>query len=168
MPHPSASARASPAGPPADPFTGSPGEHYAAGQAGIAASAAHAIGPYSAGQVQAAYQTVKKLLIAANLDPQTLRGGSPDAFASLLVAHQRQEFVSGLDRTGTDRHGYPLSTRDWVVSFAPGTTQFIGSTIKVHGTMSAGAARDGSQEVIQVHFDYLFVYAVEPPGEPAD
>jgi hypothetical protein len=157
-----------PAGPPADPFLGSPAENYAAGQAGIAAPAAHAVGAYSAGQVQAAYQTVKKLLVAANLDPRTLRGGSPDAFARLLVTQQRQEFVSGLNRTGADKQGYPLSTRVWVTSFAPGSTQFVGSTIKVHGTMSAAAARDGSQEVIRVHFDYLFVYAVEPPNEPAD
>jgi hypothetical protein len=168
MPHFSASTPVRPAGPPADPFAGSPADGYADGQAGIVVPAAHALGSYPAAEVQAAYAETRKLLIAANLDPQTLHGGSPDALASLLTAQQRTIFVSGLDKIGADKQGYPLSTREWVTSFAPRSTQFVGSTIKVHGTMSASIAQDGGRDVLRVHADYLFVYAVEPSYEPAD
>jgi hypothetical protein len=164
-PHVSASA---PAGPPADPFTGSPADGYANGQAGIAVPAAHAIGSYPAAEVQAAYAETRKLLIASNLDPQTLHGGSPDALASQLIAQQRTFFVSELNKIGTSKQGYTLSTRGWVQSFAPGTTQFVSNTIKVHGMMSAAVAQDSGRDVLRVHADYLFVYAVEPPHEPAD
>jgi hypothetical protein len=164
-PHVSASA---PAGPPADPFTGSPADRYANGQAGIAVPAAYAVGSYSAAEVQAAYAEARKLLIASNLDPQTLNGGSPDGLANLLTAQQRTFFVSRLNKIGADKQGYPLSTRGWVTSFAPGAMQFVGNTIKVHGTMSAAVAQDNGRDVLRVHADYLFVYAVEPPHEPAD
>ena len=55
-----------------------------------------------------------------------------------------------------------------MASFAPGTTRLIGSIIKVHGTMSAGVAHEGSREVLRIHVNYLFVYPVEPPGRPQD
>jgi hypothetical protein len=158
----------SPAGPPADPFTGSPSDSYADGQAGIVLPAAHAIRGYSAAEVQAAYATTRMLLIAAELDPKTLRGGAPDALASLLIAQQRQFFVSGLDKIGVDKQGDPVSTRNWVTSFAPGTTTLIGPVIKVHGTMSASVGELDGRQALRVHVDYLFVYPVEPPGEPAD
>jgi hypothetical protein len=168
VPHFSASAPARPAGPPADPFAGSPADGYADGQAGIVVPAAHAVGSYPAAEVQAAYAETRKLLIASNLDPQTLRGGSPDALASLLTAQQRTFFVSELNKRGVAKQGYELSTRDWVTSFAPGTTQFIGGTIKVNGTMSAAVARDNGRDVLRIHTDYLFAYAVEPPHDPVD
>jgi hypothetical protein len=168
VPHFSASAPARPAGPPADPFAGSPADAYADGQAGIVVPAAHAVGSYPAAEVQAAYAETRKLLIAANLDPQTLHGGAPDAFASLLITSQRQQFISGLDKTGMSKQGNSLSTRGWVTSFAPGTTQFVTPTVKVHGTMNAELAKVGSQDVLRIHADYLFVYAVEPPKEPAE
>jgi hypothetical protein len=155
-------------GPPGDPFTGSPADGYADGAAGITIPAAGAHGPYSAAQVQAAYTEVRKLLIASNLDPTTLRGGSPAAFASLLTAQQRTVFTSDLDKTGLNSDGRLRSTRAWVASFAPGTASLIGPVIKVHGTMSAGIAQDGGREVLRVHLDYVFVYPVEPPGLPAD
>jgi hypothetical protein len=163
-PHVSAS---TPAGPPADPFTGSPADGYADGRAGIVVPAAHAVGSYSAAEVQAAYAEVRRLLIASNLDPQTLHGGSPDALANLLTAQQRTFFVSRLNKIGADKQGYELSTRDWATSFAPGTTQFIGDTIKVYGTMSAAAAQLNGRDVLRIYADYLFVYAVEPPHDPA-
>jgi hypothetical protein len=165
---PSPPASAGAAGPPADPFAGSPAESYADGTAGITVPAAVAHGPYSAAVVQAAYTGVRKLLIAANLDPATLKGGSPAAFADLLTAQQRAYFVGRLDQTGLDSQGYERSTRAWVASFAPGTTSLVGSVIKVHGTMSAGVAQDSGREVLRIHLDYVFVYPVEPPGVPAD
>jgi hypothetical protein len=159
---------AGPTGPPADPFTGSPADAYADGAAGITIPAAAGHGPFSAAQVQAAYTEVRKLLIAADLDPTTLRGGAPAAFAGLLTSQQRSFFTASLDKTGRNPDYTQRSTRTWVESFAPGTTNFIGSVIKVHGTMSAGLAEDNGRQVLRVQLDYLFVYPVEPPGLPAD
>lgn len=155
-------------GPPADPFSGSPADKWADGAAGFAIPAARSHGQYSATQVESAYQTTKKLLVAASLDQQSVLGGAPTAFADLLTQDQRSEFTSRLNKIGLDKYGDPLSTRGWIVQFAPGTTKLVGSKIKVRGTMSAGAAKDGGDPVLRVTIDYIVVYAVEPPRAPAD
>jgi hypothetical protein len=163
-----ASETAAVGGPPADPFTGSPAEHWADGAAGIVIPAPHAVGGYTAAQVAAAYQSTRKLLIAAALDRPTLAGGTPAAFAALLTRQQRTQFVAGLNRVGVDKHGDELSTRTLVTSFGPGSTRFIGPVIKVYGTMSARATVDQGRKVLAVEVNYRFVYPVEPPGAPAD
>jgi hypothetical protein len=155
-------------GPGADPFAGTPADQWADGAAGITVPAAGPHGPFTAAQVAAAYETTRNLLIAANLNPQTLRGGAPTAFANLLTPQQRQVFITGLNKTGVDKQGYPLSTRYLVVSFAPGTTTLIGSVTKVHGTMSARTGTDQGRTVLDIDVNYRFVYPVEPPGDPAD
>jgi len=148
----------------AAPFLGTPAQSYANGAAGIVIPSAHAVGSYSAAQVAAAYQETKRLLVAANLDPRTLRGGSPDAFANLLIPQERSFFIHNLDKIGVDSSGDARSTRGWVTSFAPGSTQLVGNVIKVHGSMLAVAAHSGSLPVLRIRADYLFVYAVERPG----
>lgn len=125
-------------------------------------------GEFTAAQVQAAYQDTRKILIAQNLDWPTLRGGAPTAFAGLLTSQQHAFFVGGLDKIGLDKKGFPLSTRDLVMSFAPDTTSFVTTTVKVHGSMSAGAAVFSGMTALRVRVNYLFVYAVEPPGHPDD
>jgi hypothetical protein len=156
------------AGPPANPFRGKPAGGWADGAPGIVAPAAAPAGGFTAAQVAAAYATTRELLIAANLDRQTLLGGPPTTFARLLTARQRAVFLAGLDKTGTDKHGAPLSTRTLVASFAPGSAQLIGSVIKVHGTMSASAVRRSGAVILIVEVNYLFAYAVEPPHDPTD
>jgi len=158
--------RVTPAYTTADPFAGSPAERYQDGAAGIVLPAAHRVGAYSAARVAAAYAQTKRLLVAANLNPATLHGGRPDAFARLLVRPQRAHFLRDLGKTGVDRRGASLSTRGWVTSFSPGTA-FVGSVIKVHGTMSATTATDNGWSVLRITFKYLFVYPVQRPGQPA-
>ncbi len=171
----SASAASSPspstgllAGPPADPFAGTPADHWADGAAGITLPSAVSHGPFTASEVAAAYATTRKLLTAQNLDRTTLLGGSPTAFADVLTAQQRTQFIAGLDKIGLSKQGYALSTRGWVASFAPGTTTLIGTVIKVQGTMSARSATDKGSTVLDISVNYRFVYAVEPPHAPAD
>jgi hypothetical protein len=154
--------------PTADPFLGTRADGWADGAAGIVAPAAKPAGRFTAAQVAAAYATTRKLLIAAGLDRQTLLGGSPAAFARLLTAAQRATFLTSLPRHGLTKDGSALSTRTWVVSFAPGTTALVGTVIKVHGTMSAHAVTESGKPVLTVEVSYLFVYAVEPPNDPAD
>jgi hypothetical protein len=150
----------------ARPFAGSPAAGYADGAAGIITPRARPVGHYSAASVAAAYSAVRKLLVAAYLDPQTLRGGSPDAFTRLLIPQQRTVFVRNLGKLGVDSHGDPLSSRDEVVSFAPGT-QIVGSVIKVHGTMWAQQASENGQPALRIRTSYVFVYPVERPGDQA-
>ena len=110
----------------------------------------------------------RKLLTAGNLDWPTLRGGAPTAFANLLIKQERKEFLAGLHTTALDKDGSEKNTRTWITSFAPGSTQFVTTVVKVHGTMSAGTARNSGIEVLRIKVDYLFTFAVEPPGKPAD
>lgn len=153
-------------GPPADPFTGTPADRWADGAAGIVTPTAGPVGGYTAAQVKYAYRITRELLIAGNLDRRTLLGGAPTAFADLLTSDQRKQFLGGLDKTGLDKQGEPVSTREWVTSFAPGGTQLIGDVIKVHGTMRARAAKDsGGYKVLNVDVDYIFVYPIEPPHQ---
>lgn len=155
-------------GPPADPFAGTPADGWADGAAGIVTPIAGPVGGFTAAQVAAAYASTRKLLIAANLNRQTLLGGPPTAFAKLLTAGQRAEFVAGLDKKGVNKGGYPLSTRKWVASFAPGSTALIGNAIKVHGSMSARTVAEAGTVVLAIEVNYIFVYPIEPPHDPTD
>jgi len=157
-----------PAGPSADPFAATPADHWANGAAGIVLPAAKPIGGFTTAQVESAYQTTRKLLIAADLDKTTLLGGAPTAFADLLTNASRTWFLDGLNKEGVNKAGAPLSTRQYVVSFAPGSTQLIGNVIKVHGTMHAQAATNGGSPELDIYVDYLFTYAAEPPHHPED
>lgn len=157
-----------PLGPPADPFTGTPADHWADGAAGIVLPAAAPIGGFTTAQVKLAYQWTRKLLIAGFLDKSTLLGGAPAAFAKLLTSQQRTWFLDNLNDKGVDKSGVPLSSRAWIMSFPPGDAQLVGSVIKVHGTMHAHAVTDkeGNRQ-LEIDLDYLFVYPVEPPHDPA-
>ncbi|HLK76808.1 MAG TPA: hypothetical protein VKU77_24585 [Streptosporangiaceae bacterium] len=154
-------------GAPAGPFFGSPAQSWADGAAGISVPAGRAHGPYTAAQVRSALETTRRLLIAGNLDWPTLRGGTLAAFAGLLTSQERQEFMAGLHTTALNHDGSERNTRTWVSSFAPGT-RFVTIVIKVHGTMSASTATDSGSEVLRIKVNFLFVYAVEPAGHPAD
>jgi hypothetical protein len=156
------------AAPPADPFTGTAADHWADGAAGIVVPAARSAGDFSRAQVAAAYEMTRKLLIAANLDPRTLLGGAPTAFAKLLAPAQRAEFLAGLDKTGVTKSGEPASTRAWVASFAPGSAELISDVVKVRGTMSARPVARSGAVVLAVDVNYQFGYAVESPHDPSD
>jgi len=115
--------------PPADPFTGSPADGWAAGPAGITLPAGKAHGQYTAAQVRSAYQMTRKLLVAGNLDWPTLRGGAPTVFADLLTRQERKDFLAGLRTTALNKDGTEKNTRTWVSSFAPGSTQFVTTVV---------------------------------------
>lgn len=150
----------------AAPFRGTPAQSYADGAAGIVIPAAQPVGSYSAAQVAIAYQTTKQLLVAANLNQPTLAGGSPEAFASLLIPTQRTFFLTNLDKTGVSSPGEVTSTRGWVTSFAAGT-RLAGKVIKVDGTMSAAIGSDRGSPLLLIHANYLFVYPVTWRGQPS-
>jgi hypothetical protein len=152
--HPSLAGTSSPAlppaagTPPADPFLGTPAADWADGESGIVVPAAEPAGSFTAAQVASAYQTTRRLLIAANLNTPTLLGGAPTAFADLLTTQQRADFLSALNKKGVNHGGYPLSTRKWVASFFPGSAELIGNVIKVHGVMSAKTVHESGTTVL--------------------
>jgi len=152
---------------PQDPFAGTPADAWGDGTAGIVPPQATSMGHFSAGQVQSAYATTGNLLAAAYLDQQTLLGGAPTAFADLLSGQQRTWFLGNLNKKGMNKDGIPLSTRAQVMSFPPGGAQLFGGGVKVNGKMSATLASYRGQPMLVVHADYIFVYAIEPPGYPA-
>jgi hypothetical protein len=166
-PVPTGSARTVASGVPADAFAGTPADRWPDGAAGIVVPAARPDSEFTASQVTAAYQITRKILVAANLDWPTLRGGAPTAFADLLSPQQRAYFISDLDKTG-QRDGILLGSRGLVMSFAPGTTSFVTDVVKVHGSMSAGTTVFLGRTALSVKVNYLLTYAVEPPGHPAD
>jgi hypothetical protein len=149
-------------GPPADPFTGSPADRWADGASGISLPAPIPQGPFTAAQIRSAYTTTRDLLIAQDLNWPTLRGGFPSAFEQALPSWDRNQFVAGLNKKGNS------SSRSFVTTFAPGTTQFVTQVVKVHGSMNEEMATDSGTAVLRIQFDYLFTYAVEPPGKPDD
>jgi hypothetical protein len=153
--------------PPVDPFSGTPAEHWADGGAGITIPAARAHGPYTAAQVRSAYETTRELLIAGNLDWPTLRGGAPKAFEKLLITSELKKFLAGLHSTKVDKNGADENSRGWITTFAPGSAKFVTTVVKVHGTMKATVTHESGLSVLRITVDYLFVYVVEPPGDPA-
>ena len=164
---PSPSAAAAAGFNPAAPFAGSPAVGYLNGASGIIMPAARKVGQFSAAEVTAAYTTTTKLLIAGYLNPQTLAGVRPTAFADLLATSEQNWFLRNLDQIGVQPGGAQRSSRAWVTSFAPGTTKLVGDVIQVHGQMTATTARDSGRTVLRIHTDYLFVYPVEPLGAAA-
>jgi len=156
-----------PTGPGADPFAGSPADHWANGAAGIVVPAAKPVGRFSAAQVAAAYAATKQLLIAETLDQQTLAGGAPTAYARLLTPSARSQFLAGLNVRGAYKTGQSRSTRSFVESFAPGTAQLIGSVIKVKATMSAQEYHEAGRVVLAINVSDLVAYPVERPGHPS-
>ncbi len=149
-----------------DPFAGSPAVSYANGAVGIVVPPPHPVGPYTSAQVEGAFATVKDLLVAADLNVQTLNGSKPTAFGSLLISQQRSWFYEHLTKPVKPKTGLPWLTRTWVTSFAPGT-QLVGSIIKVNGApMTAKVVTVNHHPALQIFANYLFVYAVQQQGEP--
>lgn len=137
----------SPTPAPSDFFAGSPAASYEDGEAGIVMPAAAAMAGLSRTDVEAAYARVKRILVAADLDPATVYDGDTKALAGALDPGQ----AKGL-----------ASRRVWMNAFAPGSAVAATPTVKVHGTVTPSAAKDG----LTVRTDHNFVYAVHPPKRP--
>ncbi|MBP2702515.1 hypothetical protein JOL79_01710 [Microbispora sp. RL4-1S] len=146
----------------ADPFAGSPAAGFAVGGKGIVTPHPKGLGGLSRGQVGEALRRVRRILTAAHLDPATIRGGRPAALIALLHPRQRDYFREHLDKNGPD------NTRRWVFSLKPGSAEQATDVVKVDGetTMAKRHSRDGRGGVT-ITADYLFVYAVNRPGDPA-
>ncbi|WP_433510129.1 hypothetical protein ACQP2T_40485 [Nonomuraea sp. CA-143628] len=147
-----------------DPFTGSPAEKYAEGAAGFVLPKAKALGGLSKKDVAKALERTRELMTAAFLDRKTLMGGKPKAFMKLLDREQRVWFQKSLDpKKGKD----DFDSRSWVISFAPKTAELSSDVIKVNGKTTVTKAKKYGRSGAEVKLNYLVVYAVNRPGQPA-
>ncbi|MGK5732148.1 hypothetical protein, partial [Streptomyces sp. URMC 124] len=135
------------------PFAGSPAERYADGAAGIDLPEARPVGAFSRDQVASALKLTKDFLVAANLDPATIRGERPAAALALLDPHQDDlvtDVNASLSKPGRDHDPLTLFSR-----FDGKEVRMVGETVKTRGRMTFAEHQDGS---VAVHADYTFVY----------
>lgn len=143
----------------ARPFQGSPALDWADGAAGIELPAATAAGGLSEGEVDQALRATRQLLIAANLDPATLRGEKPATALELLDPLQEGE-PDRLERALAE----PSEEQDPLMMFSrfdPAETRLVGEVVKTRGEMTFEAGAPGS---VEVHADFTFVYPLVRPG----
>lgn len=136
------------------PWAGSPALSWPAGADAIVLPPAQATGTFSQDQVAAQLQTVKKLLVAANLDPATVAGGTPQAALDLMDRQERVKAEAAL--------AHPTDADDptaWFSRFNPRTAIPVGNVVKVQGHTTFEG--DGDHGLL-VHTDYTFVYALTP------
>lgn len=138
------------------PFRGSPSATWATGSDGIELPEAKAVGGIPKERVADALSRSKELLVAANLDPAVLRGGSPVRALALLdpKGPGRGELVRHLREPGP-RTGDPteLFTR-----FDPAELRVVADGVRVRGGMTFEAGERPGQ--VRIHVDVTFVYAV--------
>ncbi|MEV6615831.1 hypothetical protein AB0N31_18610 [Streptomyces sp. NPDC051051] len=137
------------------PFAGSPALGWADGEAGIVPPAAKAVGSVPKERVAEALRLTKELLIAANLDPGTLRGERPEAALALLDPGQPHllDDLNGFLRSPDEDHD-PLGLFS---RFDPAEVRLVGGVVKTRGRMTVGK---GKYAGVAVHADYTFVYPV--------
>ena len=138
-----------------EPFAGSPAARWADGEAGIVLPKARAVGALSADQVAQALRQTRKLLIDANLNPATLRGGRPADALAVIDPHQT-ELLTRLNTSlrKPDKGHDPLSMFS---RFDPAEVRPAGEVVKTRGRMTFKAGKAAS---VAVHADYTFVYPV--------
>ncbi|MET9372999.1 hypothetical protein ABZX98_02435 [Streptomyces sp. NPDC002992] len=151
-------------GPPtvAAPFRGSPAASWADGAAGIELPEARAVNGMTRNQVADALNKAKEFLVAANLDPATLRGEKTPPALYMLDSFEgiRDEIQDSLNRPSKDRDPLCLFTR-----FDPAEVRLAGSVIKTRGRMTFESPRPGE---VLVHAEYSFVYPLVRVGPGAD
>ncbi|MFI5472492.1 hypothetical protein ACIA6D_19940 [Streptomyces cacaoi] len=146
----------------ARPFAGSPAAQWADGEAGIVLPKATRVGSMSKAQVEQALKQTGKLLIDANLDPVTLRGGRPET--ALAVIDPQQKDLLKLLNTALSK---PDKDHDPLLMFSrfdPAELRLAGDVVKTRGRMTFKA---GERASLVVHADYTFVYPVVRIGKDA-
>ncbi|MFB9624531.1 hypothetical protein [Nonomuraea helvata] len=143
---------------PPSPFAGSPAEQYADGVAGFVMPEAKALGGLSKKDVTKGLKRTRELLAAAFLDKKTLMGGKPSAFAELLPAELRADFLDNIQHNDEGALGY-------VMRFARGTALST-DVVKVHGRATLSTFKEDDRHGVKVKLNHLVVYALQRPGRP--
>ncbi|WP_371497772.1 hypothetical protein OG871_17620 [Kitasatospora sp. NBC_00374] len=136
------------------PWAGSPAEQWPAGPDALVLPQATAVGVFGADEVAAQLALVKQFMVAANLDPAQVRGGSPDAAVSLLDRESGSWLAASVAHPDAEHDPTTYLSR-----FDPLRTVLATDQIKVQGRFSFES--DGEQGVV-VHTDVTYVYALRP------
>ncbi|QES56137.1 hypothetical protein DEJ51_19855 [Streptomyces venezuelae] len=142
-----------------EPFRGSPALQWADGAAGIEVPEATAVGWLPKEKVAEALQQVRQFLVAANLDPATLRGERPATALALLDPQQPdvpQRLEQYLTRPTAQDTPVTLFTR-----FDPAAVKPVGDVVKVRGSMRVEEGEPGEVRVVT---DYTFVHPMSKGG----
>ncbi|MGW5395990.1 hypothetical protein [Streptomyces sp. NPDC003952] len=137
-----------------DPFRGSPALAWADGAAGIEVPEAQAVGGMSKEQVADALAKAKQFLVAANLDPATLRGERPTAVLDLLDPKLKKSpghLEQALAAPSAENDPLELLTRANPAELMP-----VGDVVKVRGRMWVEPGQGPGR--VRVLVDYTFVY----------
>ncbi|MFD0266723.1 hypothetical protein ACFVGY_09030 [Streptomyces sp. NPDC127106] len=139
-----------------EPFRGSPAAQWADGAAGIEVPEARALNGVSKEQVAEGLARTKQFLVAANLDPATLRGERPQAALDLIDPAQ-DELVALVERSlaKPDRDSDPLNL---FTRFQAAEARPAGDVVKVRGRMELEPGEKPG--LVDVVVDYSFVYPV--------
>lgn len=135
-------------------FTGTPAEEYARGAAGIVLPRPVQVGAWSSADVAKILRRTRDVLVTARLDPRTVEKGNLAPYLQLLAPATRpmvrKQIVAGGPAIG------------YVTRLAPGYTLDPEAAVRVAGTMSVRAGKDGQ---LVVAADYVWVYPVKG-GKP--
>lgn len=129
------------------PFDQTPAQSWAEGIAGVTFPPASKVGAFTAGQVGAALDLLKRAITVAQLDPATLEGHRPDEYLALLApyaqANVRGHEAVYLTYLADGYHLLPVPPR-------------------TSGTVTVRAGRAGE---LVMHADYVVAYAFDPGGQ---
>ncbi|MFI9823109.1 hypothetical protein ACIHFC_21910 [Streptomyces sp. NPDC052013] len=142
------------------PFAGSPAARWESGADAIRLPEAKATGGIPAARIQQALRQTKEFLVAANLDPEVLKGGEPKK-ALALVDPLEKKYLSQL----RDALRKPSVKNDPVWTFTrfdPEEVDLMDDVrVRGHITVEPGGG-DTGKAVIEA--DYTFVYAATRVG----
>ncbi|MFI8289249.1 hypothetical protein ACIGBL_08860 [Streptomyces sp. NPDC085614] len=137
-----------------DPFKGSPALRWADGAAGIELPRAKATNGLSEARIAAALKKAKAFLVAANIDPATVRGDRPAAALALMDPRGkelRDAMTRAVERPTEKDDPLALFSR-----FDPQRVRPVGDVVKTRGRMTVRKGkRPGEVEIVA---DYTFVY----------
>ncbi|SDD13477.1 hypothetical protein [Actinokineospora iranica] len=127
----------------AQPFVGTPAAGWSDGESGVVAPTPVAVNGFTAAQVAAATEQIRRVLVAARLDPEVLRGGNLESFVALFAPKARDQIATdSSNRTN-------LAPEHRLLDVAP----------KVDGRMTVEPGAEGE---LVVRTSYVFAYAFAP------
>lgn len=146
-----------------EPFKGSPAVQWADGASGIELPEATALNGLSKEQVAAGLELSKRFLVAANLDPATIRGDRPQEALGLIDPAQG-ELLKRLEQALAK----PAKGNDPLQMFvrAGSETKLAGDVVKVRGRLQVQPGDAHGQ--VDVLADYTFVYPLVQTKPGAD
>ncbi|MFC5008387.1 hypothetical protein ACFPIJ_62585 [Dactylosporangium cerinum] len=135
---------------PTDPFEGTPAATYPKGEAGITMPPATAVTGFTAAQVDAALQQVRKALVAGRLDQKMLVGHDPSTLLALLAPNPAKHVKAWFDDASFS------SVATWI---DPAAHLDPDEEVRVSGRVTLGSAVVEGIQTLQVTTNFVWVYA---------